>query len=105
MRSQGDAGSGQSVCVKSWLLGTAIALGLLLGACSSSPRSASNAAHEVRVGMSTTTTATAPSIFTEPQGDPRPAEIVAQRDRADFQNRQRVEPGVASAVPTAVAVR
>jgi hypothetical protein len=29
----------------------------------------------------------------------------AWRDRADFQNRQRVEPGVSSAVPTAVAVR
>jgi hypothetical protein len=28
-----------------------------------------------------------------------------KRDRADFQNRQRVEPGVSSAVPTAVAVR
>jgi len=28
-----------------------------------------------------------------------------ERDRADGQNRHRVEPGVSSAVPTAVAVR
>lgn len=28
-----------------------------------------------------------------------------QRDRTELQNRQRIEPGVSSAVPTAVAVR